>query len=185
MADNTVTESSFRIGLARAFYAKRQSNGKYDTPVEFEFPEECDIKINGGDAQSIYAGDASRWRKAGATSKELSVQMTHFKRSFLQDCLGFVAESTTGGITDTGSGKAADFAEKYLHKGTKIAVSGHIQTGSYTDRNGQKVYTTQVIVEEQEFVESKGAAQNNAPADGNNGGFKDIPDGIEENLPFS
>ena len=110
MAAGTVTESSFRIGLARAFYAKRQSDGKYSAPVEFEFPEECDIKINGGDAQSIYAGDASRWRKAGATSKELSVQMTHFKRSFLQDCLGFVAESTTGGITDTGSGKASDFA---------------------------------------------------------------------------
>ena len=99
--NGTVTESSFRIGLARAFYAKRQSDGKYSAPVEFEFPEECDIKINGGDAQSIYAGDQSRWRKAGATSKELSVQMTHFKRSFLQDCLGFVAESTTGGITDT------------------------------------------------------------------------------------
>ena len=110
MADNTVTESSFRIGLARAFYAKRQSNGKYDTPVEFEFPEECDIKIKGGDAQSIYAGDASRWRKAGAQSKELSVQMTHFKRAFLKDCLGYKDEATTGGITDTGSGQAKEFA---------------------------------------------------------------------------
>lgn len=110
MADNTVNESSFRIGLARAFYAVKKSGGKYDIPVEFEFPEECDIKNNGGDAQSIYAGDASRWRKAGATSKELSVQMTHFKRSFLKDCLGYVAEATTGGITDTGAGKASDFA---------------------------------------------------------------------------
>lgn len=106
----TVSESSFRIGLARAFYAVKQSDGKYTAPVEFEFPEECDIKINGGDAQSIYAGDASRWRKAGAMSKELSVQMTHFKRSFLKDCLGYVEETTTGGITDTGAGKAADFA---------------------------------------------------------------------------
>ena len=107
---NTATESSFRIGLARAFYAVKNADGKYGTPVEFEFPEECDIKINGGDAQSIYAGDASRWRKAGAQSKELSVQMTHFKRAFLKDCLGYKEEFTTGGITDTGSGTAKEFA---------------------------------------------------------------------------
>lgn len=107
---NTVTESSFRIGLARAFYAVKNADGKYGTPTEFEFPEECDIKINGGDAQSIYAGDASRWRKAGAQSKELSVQMTHFKRAFLKDCLGYKEETTTGGITDTGSGQAKEFA---------------------------------------------------------------------------
>lgn len=52
-------------------------------------------------------------------------------------------------------GKNGEFAEKYLHKGTKIAVTGRIQTGSYTNRDGQKVYTTDVLIEEQEFAESK------------------------------
>lgn len=85
-------------------------------------------------------------------------------------------------------GRQAEFAEKYLRKGTKIALTGRIQTGSYTNRDGQKVYTTDVVVEEQEFAESKAAGQttqqNPAPmarADG----FMEIPDGLEEELPFS
>lgn len=90
-------------------------------------------------------------------------------------------------------GKSAEFAEKYLHKGTKIAVTGRIQTGSYTNKDGVKVYTTDVVVEEQEFAESKSASgqggQNNsgvspygsAPDDG----FMNIPDGIDEELPFN
>jgi len=56
--------------------------------------------------------------------------------------------------------RAAEFAERYLHQGTKIAITGRIQTGSYTNRDGQKVYTTDVIVEEQEFAESKSASEN-------------------------
>lgn len=88
-------------------------------------------------------------------------------------------------------GKSAEFAEKYLRKGTKIAVSGRIQTGSYTNKDGVKVYTTDVVVEEQEFAESKSAnGQNNnsgaspyGPAEGD--GFMNIPDGIDEELPFN
>lgn len=89
-------------------------------------------------------------------------------------------------------GKLGEFAEKYLYKGTKIAVVGRIQTGSYTNKDGQKVYTTDVVVEEQEFAESKNASG------GNNGGgnsgqpqsnggndFMSIPDGIDEELPFN
>lgn len=89
-------------------------------------------------------------------------------------------------------GKNGEFAEKYLHKGTKIAIVGRIQTGSYTNKDGQKVYTTDVVVEEQEFAESKNSAG------GNNGGsyggqqssnvgdgFMNIPDGIDEELPFN
>lgn len=57
-------------------------------------------------------------------------------------------------------GKAAEFADKWVHKGTKLAVTGRIQTGSYTDRDGRKVYTTDVVIEEQEFAESKSAASN-------------------------
>ena len=99
-------------------------------------------------------------------------------------------------------GRSAEFAEKYLHQGTKVVVTGRIQTGSYTNRDGQKVYTTDVVVEDQEFAESKAAsdgrgmmntgapaarpatpapAQAAAPGDG----FMNIPDGIDEELPFN
>ena len=77
-------------------------------------------------------------------------------------------------------GKNAEFAEKYLHQGMKIAVSGRIQTGNYTNKDGQKIYTTDVVVEEQEFCESKASDQ---PKEQNNG-FVKVPEGIEQDLPF-
>ncbi len=90
-------------------------------------------------------------------------------------------------------GRAAEFAEKYLKQGTKICVTGRIQTGSYTNKEGNKVYTTDVVVEEQEFAESKNA-QGNAdayqpeqrpmPSAASGDGFMNIPEGIEEELPF-
>lgn len=84
-------------------------------------------------------------------------------------------------------GKTAEFAEKFLHKGTKIAVSGRIQTGSYTNQEGQKVYTTDIVVEEHDFCESKGSSNSISsrpqPVDGD--GFMNIPDGIDDDeLPF-
>ena len=85
-------------------------------------------------------------------------------------------------------GKSGEFAEKYLKKGTKIAVVGRIQTGSYTNKDGQKVYTTDVVVEEQEFAESKNSSSsdNNQSAPANkNTDFMSIPDGIDEELPFN
>lgn len=100
-------------------------------------------------------------------------------------------------INCTAFGKAAEFAEKYLHKGIKIAVIGHIQTGSYTNKDGQKVYTTEVVIEEQEFAESKGsggAGQAAGQQDGTGApagqqvaddGFMQIPDGLEDELPFA
>ena len=85
--------------------------------------------------------------------------------------------------------KSADFAEKYLHKGTKILVEGRIQTGSYTNKDGQKVYTTDIIVDSHEFVES---AKVNEPStsNGNDGfineGFMSIPDNADDaGLPFN
>lgn len=87
-------------------------------------------------------------------------------------------------------GKSAEFVEKYLRKGTKMAVVGRIQTGSYTNKDGVKVYTTEVVIEEQEFAESKNASsggQNQAPQqkeEAGMDGFMNIPDGIEEELPF-
>lgn len=83
-------------------------------------------------------------------------------------------------------GKRGEFAEKYLRKGTKIAVVGRIQTGSYTNKDGNKVYTTDVVVDEHEFVESKASQQNggdSAPVSSD--GFTSIPDGIDEELPFT
>lgn len=77
-------------------------------------------------------------------------------------------------------GRNGEFAEKYLKQGIKIAVEGHIQTGSYTNKDGQKVFTTEVVVDNQEFVERKSDDQPSAPADG----FMDIPDDIETKLPF-
>lgn len=85
-------------------------------------------------------------------------------------------------------GKNGDFADKYLRKGMKIAVTGRIQTGSYQKQDGTKVYTTDVVVEEHDFCESRGASSGSsgsaqAPAVDSDG-FMDIPDDIDEDLPF-
>lgn len=85
-------------------------------------------------------------------------------------------------------GRNAEFTEKYMHKGTKIVIAGRIQTGSYTNQEGQKVYTTDIVVEEQEFAESKKANQQSGsrPQPSNSDdGFMNIPDGIDEELPFN
>ena len=83
-------------------------------------------------------------------------------------------------------GKAAEFAEKWFRQGMQVAISGRIQTGSYTNREGRKIYTTEVVLEEQEFAESKrdGNAPVPQPADAGDG-FMNIPDGIEDNIPFN
>lgn len=83
-------------------------------------------------------------------------------------------------------GKTAEFTEKYMKKGMKISVVGRIQTGSYTNKDGQRVYTTDVVVEEQEFAESKGSSQPQASqSPSTNEGFMNIPEGIDEELPFN
>ena len=95
---------------------------------------------------------------------------------------------------------SAEFAEKYFRQGMKVIVTGRIQTGSYTNKEGQKVYTTDVVVEDQEFAESKAASEANAgsfrqpapspapapaPSADAGDGFMNIPDGIDEELPFN
>lgn len=84
-------------------------------------------------------------------------------------------------------GKTAEFLEKYFKKGSRIGIRGHIQTGSYTNKDGVKAYTTDVVVDECEFVESKKSAENNTAQGGatNGDGFMNIPDGIDEELPFN
>ena len=106
------------------------------------------------------------------------------------------AEQTADFIGCVAFGRSAEFAEKYLRKGMRIAVVGRIQTGSYTNREGNKVYTTDVVVEDHEFVESKGASETtggsylaSSPKEEvseglSDDGFMNIPDGIDEELPF-
>lgn len=104
-------------------------------------------------------------------------------------------QQTADFINCVAFGYSAEFAEKYLRKGTKICIDGRIQTGSYTNKDGQKVYTTEVVVENQEFAESKNpsgesysSGNYSAPApepQGAGDGFMNIPDGIEEELPFN
>ncbi len=92
-------------------------------------------------------------------------------------------------------GRQGEFVEKYLRKGTKVALTGRIQTGSYTNKDNQKVYTTDVVAEDIEFAESKGAGSDNSgfsPVGGNamssmsgmDDGFIAVDDGIDEALPF-
>ena len=109
-------------------------------------------------------------------------------------------EQTADFISCVAFARSAEFAEKYLHQGTKIVVTGRIQTGSYTNKDGQRVYTTDVVVEEQEFAESKSAAASNGgdssyaaytpsrpePSQAAGDGFMAIPDGVDdEGLPFN
>lgn len=116
-------------------------------------------------------------------------------------------DQTADFISCVAFGRQGEFAEKYLHQGTKIVVSGRLQTGSYTKNDGTRVYTTDVVIEEQDFAESKSVSSENAasyqppqgapapaPAHASGGsgsapaadpdGFMNIPDGIDEELPF-
>jgi len=118
-------------------------------------------------------------------------------RRFSRRGQGDDGQQTADFIGCVAFGKSGEFAEKYLHKGTKLCVTGRIQTGSYTNKDGVKVYTTDVVVEDQEFAESKNSAGQSsyngsgsadsaserpvAAADG----FMNIPDGIDEELPFN
>ena len=112
-------------------------------------------------------------------------------RTFKRD-----GEQTADFINCVVFGRSAEFAERYFRQGTKIAISGRIQTGSYTNKDGVKVYTTEVVIEEQDFAESKAAAAQNSnmgvpqpsapqPSAAASDGFMNIPDGLEEELPFS
>ena len=106
-------------------------------------------------------------------------------------------ETTADFFNCTAFGKQGEFVEKYLKKGTKIVVTGRIQNDNYTNKDGQKVYSVQIMVEEIEFAESKASSQNNAGNAGNDGGtqsqmgapdadgFINIPDGIGSELPFN
>ena len=126
---------------------------------------------------------------AGENSTAVARYTIAVDRRFKRD-----GERNTDFIGCVAFGRNAEFAEKYLRQGTKIVLTGRIQTGSYTNRDGQKVYTTDIVVEEQEFAESKAAAAGNggqgnysraSSASSDADGFMNIPDGIDDELPFS
>ena len=102
-------------------------------------------------------------------------------------------EPTADFINCVAFGRIAEFAEKYFRQGLKVVVTGRIQTGNYTNKDGVRVYTTDVVVEEQEFAESKAVSENHSyqaspmpsPSADIGDGFMNIPDGIDEELPFS
>ena len=103
-------------------------------------------------------------------------------------------EQGTDFISCVAFGRSAEFAEKWLKQGTKICITGRIQTGSYTNKDGAKVYTTEVVVEDQEFAESKNSSSSGesdystssrpTPSAASGDGFMNIPEGIEDELPF-
>lgn len=119
----------------------------------------------------------------GEKATEVARYTLAVDRKFKRD-----GEPTADFINCIAFGKNGDFAEKYLHKGIKILIEGRWQSGSYTNRDGQKVYTNDCVVESCEFAESKNANQSERPqaaqqTDSN--GFMNIPDGIDEELPFN
>ena len=103
-------------------------------------------------------------------------------------------DQTADFINCVAFGRTGEFMERFGRKGTKFLVEGRIQTGSYTNKDGQRVYTTDVVVEQVEFAESKASNDNNggyvpadrpSPSGAAGDGFMNIPDGIDEELPFN
>lgn len=114
-------------------------------------------------------------------------------RRYSRKNAGDGAEQTADFIPCVAFDKAGEFAERYFRQGMRVLISGRIQTGSYVNKEGQKVYTTEVIIEEQEFADSKGAGSGGytetakpTPNMASSDGFMNIPDGVEdEGLPFN
>ena len=124
---------------------------------------------------------------AGEEAKAIARYTLAVDRRFKRE-----GEATADFINCVAFGRQAEFAEKYFRQGIKILVTGRIQTGSYTNQDGDRVYTTDVVAEQLGFGESKSASQSHAgggqkaqgygPADAD--GFMNVPDGIDEELPF-
>ena len=139
----------------------------------------------------ILMGRLTREPEVRYSQGESSMAIARFSlavdRRFKRD-----GEASADFISCVAFGKQAEFIERYLHQGTKIVAEGRIQTGSYTNKDGQKVYTTDVVVENCEFAESKNSAGGNEfasaipePTSASGDGFMNIPDSVEdEGLPF-
>ena len=119
----------------------------------------------------------------GRITKDISLQYSTSGTAYIRNSIAVDRkgkEKKTDFFSITAFGKTAEFIDKYFSKGSKIVIEGEWRTGSYTNKDGQKVYTTDVVVEEQEFCESKASDQ---PKEQDNG-FVKVPEGIEQDLPF-
>nr|DAM46150.1 MAG TPA: Single strand binding protein [Caudoviricetes sp.] len=139
----------------------------------------------------ILMGRLTRDPEVRYTSGEKSMAIARYTlavdRGFKRG--GDSSEQTADFIPCIAFDKAGEFAEKYFRQGVRVLISGRIQTGSYTNKEGQKVYTTEVIIDTQEFADSKGASNNTGGYQGSSAssdGFMNIPDGVDdEGLPFN
>lgn len=126
----------------------------------------------------------------GRLTRDVSISMSNGGSSIARFTIAcdrrFKAEGqpTADFINCIAFGKTAEFIEKYFKKGMRIGVSGRIQTGSY-EKDGQKIYTTDVVIEEAEFVESKNSNNEQPQANVGSDGFMDIPEGADEEMPFN
>lgn len=131
----------------------------------------------------------NRWTGMGRLTRDPEVRYTD-KQDGTQTCVArfsiaidrdFKKDSQTDYISCVSFGKQGEFVEKYLKKGVKVVASGRIQTGSYKNKDGQTIYTTDVVIDEIEFAESKNEKKDEESATGE---YIDIPEGVEDSLPF-
>ena len=203
-------------------------NDKCDMCCDFPSPEEDRQKIISGAVEENTKSRRIAMNKAvlmGRLTRDIEVRYSQgenpmavarytlaVQRKFKRE-----GEPDADFISCVAFGKLAEFAEKYFRQGTKIVITGRMQTGSYTNRDGQKVYTTDIVIEEQEFAESKSVSEANSGRQRNDGyqgerssggyqnsrhqqgrdqtyqqqsftenkdGFMNIPDGVDDELPF-
>lgn len=127
----------YRTGEGKPFYQGKEGNGMNKVILMGRLTREPEVRYSSGESQTAVA------RYTLAVDRRFKRQDDEQTADFI-NCVVF--------------GRGAEFAEKYLRQGIKVVVEGRIQTGSYTNREGQKIYTTDVVVESQEFAESKGAS---------------------------
>ncbi len=133
----------------------------------------------------ILMGRLTREPELRYSQGENAIAIVHYTLAVNRGYRRGSEESEADFISCTAFRRNAEFAEQYLHQGSKVLVSGHIKTGSYVNKEGQKIYTTEVIVDEQEFAESRAAAMERRSGT-SPGDFINIPDGVEdEALPFN
>lgn len=136
----------------------------------------------------ILLGRLTRNPEVRYSSGENSVAISRFTLAVNRKYVKENDEVKADFFNCTAFGKQGEFVEKYLKQGTKVALSGRVQNDNYTNREGQKVYSVQIIVEEIEFAESKGSSETTQaaePGQADNNGFMNIPTGLEEELPFN
>lgn len=210
MSDVSELSLSHMVELARAV-------GKFNCQFEIHCPKQCPFYIKNCGCMSagirerveeLYGKEEERMNKVvlmGRLTKDPEVRyskngdkniaIARYTLAIDRRVKNSEGQQSADFINCVAFGGAGEFAEKYLHKGMKMVVIGRLQTGSYTNKDGQKIYTTDVVVEDQEFAESKGSNSDREARDKatmeaagytqDENGFMSIPDGIDEELPFN